>query len=106
MRLRTIFAISFKVGLYSVSALGSSGPVLSPPAEEQQLPHSMHSQMKERPVIAVGPKDADIIGTDDRALQAAMDYISGLGGGVVEIGAGESLMRDSLHLRSLVTVSG
>jgi parallel beta-helix repeat protein len=35
-----------------------------------------------------------------------MDYIAGLGGGTVEIGEGEFLMRDSLHLRSFVTVRG
>src|ERR687885_679130 len=37
---------------------------------------------------------------------ARVDYVAGLGGGVVEIGAGEFLMRDSLHLRSGVTVRG
>jgi polygalacturonase len=77
-----------------------------PPAEEQQLPRAMHSKMTLRPTISVGVRDADIIGSDDRALQAAVDYIAGLGGGVVEIGAGEFLMHDSLHLRSFVTVRG
>src|SRR5262249_10125400 len=42
----------------------------------------------------------------NRALQAAVDYVAGLGGGAVEIGEGEYLMRDSLHLRSHVTVRG
>jgi polygalacturonase len=77
-----------------------------PPADEQQLPRAMHSQMKERPLIHVGPKEGDIIGADDRALQAAVDYIAGLGGGVVQVGAGEFVMHDSLHLRSFVTVRG
>ena len=45
-------------------------------------------------------------GVDNRALQASVDYVAGLGGGVVEIGEGEYLMRDSLHLRSGVTVRG
>ncbi|MHB8520153.1 MAG: right-handed parallel beta-helix repeat-containing protein [Limisphaerales bacterium] len=62
--------------------------------------------MPERPHITVGIKDADIIGADNRALQAAVDYVAGLGGGVVEIGPGEFQMRDSLHLRSFVTVRG
>lgn len=56
--------------------------------------------------ITVGWRDADLIGRDNRALQAAVDYVSNLGGGVVEIGPGEYLMRDSLHLRSRVTVRG
>jgi parallel beta-helix repeat protein len=79
---------------------------LSPPAEEQQLPQAMHSQMKDRPIITVGVRDADIVGADDRALQSAVDYIAGLGGGIVQVGAGEFLMHDSLHLRSFVTVIG
>jgi parallel beta-helix repeat protein len=56
--------------------------------------------------ISVGVENADIVGSDNRALQAAVDYVAGLGGGVVEIGAGEYLMRDSLHLHSHVTLRG
>ena len=41
-----------------------------------------------------------------RALQAAVDYVAGLGGGVVEIGEGTYVLRDSLHLRSRVVVRG
>ncbi len=56
--------------------------------------------------ITVGHADADLVGRDNRVLQAAVDYVAGLGGGTVEIGPGEYLMRDSLHLRSHVTVRG
>jgi len=66
----------------------------------------MHVPMKDRPRVTVGLKDANIVGSDNRALQAALDYVSSLGGGDVEIGAGEFLMRDSLHLRANVTVRG
>ena len=48
--------------------------------------------------VTVGVRDADIIGSDNRALQAAVDYVGNLGGGLVEIGPGEYLMRDSLHV--------
>jgi parallel beta-helix repeat protein len=78
----------------------------SPRPDEQQLPRAMHSRMKERPHVTVGLREADIVGNDNRALQAAVDYVAGLGGGTVEIGPGEFLMRDSLHLRSFVTVRG
>lgn len=56
--------------------------------------------------ITVGLKDADIIGSDNRALQAAVDYVANLGGGLVEIGPGEFLMEDSLHLHSNVILRG
>lgn len=78
----------------------------SPQADEQQLHRAMHSTMTDLPKITVGREQADLMGTDQRALQAAVDYIAGLGGGTVEIGPGEYLMRDSLHLRSQVTVRG
>lgn len=78
----------------------------APKPEERQLPKKMHSAMKQRPVITVGQKEGDIVGTDNRALQAAVEYVAALGGGTVEIGAGTYLMRDSLHLRPHVTVRG
>ncbi|WP_406695876.1 right-handed parallel beta-helix repeat-containing protein [Singulisphaera sp. Ch08] len=82
------------------------GDDFAPKSDEQQLPTAMHSAMSERPTISVGRTGTDLIGADNRALQAAVDYVAGLGGGVVEIGEGEYLMRDSLHLRSNVTVRG
>lgn len=104
--MRLPFIAPIALGVYLSSARLISGAGTSPPADEQQLPRAMHSQMKDRPVITVGLRDADLIGSDDRALQAAVDYIAGLGGGVVEVGAGEFIMHDSLHLRSFVTVRG
>lgn len=87
-------------------AYGAESPDWAPPAEEQQLPRAMHSRMAELPVVTVGLKDADLVGADNRVLQAAVDYVAGLGGGLVQIGEGEYAMRDSLHLRSFVTVRG
>lgn len=66
----------------------------------------MHGNMKDRPRITVRQDGGDINGKDQKALQAAVDYIAALGGGTVEIGAGEFLMRDSLHLRPNVTIIG
>ena len=91
---------------------GDSGRVpanerdLSPRSDEQQLPFAMRSRMDVLPHIVVGRQDADMVGDDNRVLQAAVDYIARLGGGTVTIGPGEFLMRDSLHLRSNVTVRG
>ena len=94
----------FCLSALAVAAAQETYP--SPPADEQQLPFAMHSEMKERPVVTVGLKDADIVGGDNRALQAAVDYIAGLGGGTVEVGEGEYVLHDSLHLRPFVTVRG
>ena len=97
-------------GLFAISLLFASAMALAaagePDSPHRQLPKAMHGAMSDRPRVTVGARDADITGTDHRALQAAVDYVAALGGGVVEIGAGEFLMRDSLHLRANVTVRG
>lgn len=102
LRCRQFSQVAIVLGVGTV-ALGDD---FAPKSDEQQLPTAMHSQMSERPTIRVGRADTDLIGVDNRALQAAVDYVAGLGGGVVEIAEGEYLMRDSLHLRSNVTVRG
>jgi len=57
-------------------------------------------------VVTVGQENAQILGNNHIALQAAVDYVSGHGGGTVLIGPGEYTMLDSLHLRSHVTLRG
>jgi len=74
--------------------------------QEKQLPTAMHSTMAQLPRVTVGHKNGDLVGSDNRVLQAAVDYVAGLGGGTVEIGEGEYVMHDSLHLRPNVTVRG
>ena len=61
--------------------------------------------MSERPTISVGRAGTDLIGADNRA-SGGRRLRRGPGRGLVEIGEGEYLMRDSLHLRSNVTVRG
>ncbi|OHB75217.1 MAG: hypothetical protein A2Z25_04965 [Planctomycetes bacterium RBG_16_55_9] len=102
----TILCVIFVFGTLGIGNASEAERDFSPRPDERQLPTAMHSEMKERPSITVGMKEARIIGADNRALQAAVDYIAGLGGGTVQIGEGEYLMYDSLHLRANVTVRG
>ena len=102
----SLLAIALFAGDASILAASESRQDFSPKRDEQHLPRVMHSAMKELPSITVGKDKAELIGSDDRVLQAAVDYIAALGGGVVEIGAGEYLMHDSLHLRRNVTIRG
>jgi len=68
---------------------------------------AMHVPMRELPrVIVTQTEGGAFSGKDNRVLQAAVDYVASLGGGVVEIGPGEFTMRDSLHLRPNITVIG
>ena len=56
--------------------------------------------------LSVGPKNADLIGSDDKVLQAGLDYLHRLGGGTLEIRAGEYAMRNALYLRPGIAIRG
>jgi hypothetical protein len=60
----------------------------------------------EKLTITVGPKDADIVGTSHKALQAAVNYVASLGGGTVKILPGEYRLRGSVWLKSNVRILG
>jgi parallel beta-helix repeat protein len=102
----SLFAAALILSAAGRSFASQAQQDFSPKPQEQQLPRAMHSQMKELPTITVGLENAALIGSDNRVLQAAVDYIAGLGGGIVEIGPGQYVMHDSLHLRPNVTIRG
>ena len=102
----SLFIVSLVVCVAGISYSSQTTADPSPKPDEQQLPRAMHSAMKELPLLTVGRAAGQLIGGDNRALQAAVDYVAALGGGTVAIGPGEYLMYDSLHLRSNVTVRG
>jgi len=56
--------------------------------------------------VSVGPAAADVVGTDDVALQKAVDRVAAAGGGIVLIKAGTYTLHNSLRLASHVTVRG
>lgn len=60
----------------------------------------------ERLTITVGPREADIVGATDRALQAAVDYVTRLGGGTVQVLPGEYALRNAVYLASKVRLLG
>lgn len=70
------------------------------------FPTSAGAASPTRAEIRVGIDEGDIRGSDHRALQAAVDYVAGLGGGTVYIGPGRYEMRNALKLRDNVTIVG
>ena len=56
--------------------------------------------------LVVGQNEGDLIGADDKILQAAVDYLSRLGGGTVKILPGTYSMRNALYLRSGISIKG
>ena len=60
----------------------------------------------ERLSITVGPKDADLVGSTDKTLQAAVDYVARLGGGTVRILPGTYRLRNAIYLASNIRLVG
>ncbi|MDR3623097.1 MAG: right-handed parallel beta-helix repeat-containing protein [Paludisphaera borealis] len=56
--------------------------------------------------VTIGPRDADIIGASDKALQAAVDFISQRGGGTIKITPGAFRLRNAVYLPSRVRLLG
>jgi hypothetical protein len=56
--------------------------------------------------VTVGPKDADVVGTTDKAIQAAVDFASLRGGGTVHILPGTYRLRNAIYLGSRVKLRG
>jgi polygalacturonase len=56
--------------------------------------------------ITVGSSGADVIGTDSRAIQLAVDALWSRGGGTVRLLAGAYEMFDAVHLRPGISLAG
>jgi hypothetical protein len=61
---------------------------------------------QQRLTVSVGPKNADLSGSTDRVLQAAVDYVARLGGGTVHILPGTYRLRNAVYLQSGVRLLG
>ena len=104
MLARVIFTAC--VAAFALSAAAAADPpaILSPRATSGDT--RVEPDWKERLTITVGPDHADIIGTSERALQAAVDYVARLGGGTVKILPGTYHLRNSVFLSSKVRLLG
>jgi hypothetical protein len=67
---------------------------------------SVEPDWKERLTITVGPGDADLVGSTDRVIQAAVDFVARKGGGTVTVLPGNYRMRNSVFLQSNVRILG
>jgi parallel beta-helix repeat protein len=56
--------------------------------------------------VTVGPADADIVGTDNVAIQKAVDRVAAAGGGTVIIKAGIYVLANSVRLASHIQLRG
>lgn len=79
-------------------------PVTQPRASSGDT--AVEPDWQERLTVTVGPSKAQLAGTDHRVLQAAVDYVAGLGGGTVRVSPGVYRLRNAVYLRSKVRILG
>jgi hypothetical protein len=101
--------------LRSLGALACCA-VAAPPSRADELPRNVDPRSisgdtaepdwEQRVTITVGPKDADLVGTTDRAIQAAVDYVARRGGGTVRVLPGSYRLRNSIFLQSNLRLQG
>lgn len=79
-------------------------PVTSP--RSTAFDDAVEPNWEQKLTITVGPKDAQIVGTSQAAIQAAVDYVSRLGGGTVHLQPGTYTLRAAVKLASNVRLLG
>ncbi|MBL8819922.1 MAG: right-handed parallel beta-helix repeat-containing protein [Planctomyces sp.] len=103
------FSSAMAAGLW-LSSKDSAGeddqrpPVVSPRATDGDERHE--PEWDEHLEITVGPDHADLVGNDDKAIQAAVDYISRRGTGTVRLKPGTYTLRASVQLTSGLRIVG
>ena len=99
------------------ASLGFASALTATPAFSDDRPPVRHPRAtdgddrhepnwNERFTLTVGAKKGDLIGNNDRVLQAAVDYVARLGGGTVHVLPGTYTLRNSIFLPSKVRLLG
>lgn len=96
----------------ATAALLTGTPGGAAPMPEVRAPRATSGDKRhepdwdERVTLTVGPDKADIAGTNDKAIQAAVDYVARLGGGTVQVMPGTYHLRNSIFLNQGVRLRG
>jgi len=108
MTVRTGRRAFLQAGGLALSSLAIAGGAEPPPVTEPRATSgdAIEPNWSQRLTLTVGPHDADLMGTTDRALQAAIDYVARLGGGTVHILPGTYTLRNALYLAGGVRLLG
>lgn len=91
-------------GLLERLRAGEQPPVRNPRATDGDDRHEPN--WEERLTLTVGTKSGDLVGCDDKAIQAAVDYVARLGGGTVKLLPGTYTLRNAVVLPSRLRIQG
>lgn len=91
--------------LITLNAFAADRPAVANPRQTSG-DKAVQPKWEEQLTVTVGNKDADIIGSDQRAIQAAVDHVARMGGGTVRILAGKYHLRNAVYLQTGVNLVG
>src|SRR5207248_7707944 len=94
---------AFLLGGTSAAKGDNPPPVTQPRATSGD---SVEPAWEQRLTVTVGPGKADLVGADDKVIQAAVDYVTRLGGGTVHLLPGTYRLRNAVYLQSGVRLLG
>jgi hypothetical protein len=104
--------IGASAGLVAGSALADTPTTTPAPSERPSAAPRATSgdrvepDWKDRLTVTVGPGKADLVGTTDKVIQAAVDLVTRLGGGTVQLLPGTYHLRNAIHLQSGLRLLG
>lgn len=98
-----------EAGIAAAASIGSVGAADPPKVTNPRSTDGddrFEPKWDERFILTVGNKDADLVGKDDRVLQAAVDYVARMGGGTVRLLPGTYTLRNAVFLPSRIRLLG
>ncbi|MBN2272528.1 MAG: right-handed parallel beta-helix repeat-containing protein [Sedimentisphaerales bacterium] len=95
-------AVSFTVMLHPATGIGDQEAASKQPATSSNRPIRDRCGM----VLTIGQTQGDLQGTDDKVIQAGIEYLNRLGGGTLRILPGVYDLRNAIYLRPNVVVKG
>ncbi len=103
---RTFLATTAAMAAIGGSAGAQDGrpPVRQPRATDGD--ERFEPDWESRLTLTVGTKNGDLVGHDDRVLQAAVDYVARMGGGTVKVLPGKYTLRNAVWLPSKIRLQG
>jgi nitrous oxidase accessory protein NosD len=104
MNRRFFLSTGLSAGMLKAAETRPQAPAVTRPRATSG--DAIEPNWEQRVRITVGGEKADIAGSDHRVIQAAVDYVAGLGGGTVQILPGKYRFRNAVHLRSGVRIVG
>jgi len=101
---------AFAVGLTCIAANHGDAESKEESSVTKDIPADFQTmrpiRIRQDMTVTVGQGEGDLQGQDDKIIQAAVDYVSRLGGGTVHVLPGVYTLRNAIYLRPRITLRG